>query len=339
MAADELTWAACDKVLTGIYRHTPSQLALELSRGTLAAQSVSVAGALALEAIAALVSSRARDEAALPYFGLVADRPRFARAVLRTVTELRLEYIAPHQLRQFEGAPADLAILVDAFEAELAGRDVADLAMCMRTAADMLASGRHTYCGAAVMLLCPALPAIVQCVPEVLHVAEASSVQRVQSRLFTFGGYTSVEPDDSFEMFAAASEALECVEIARRVSKLAREGVAFDRMAILLRSTERYTSVLKEAFDRARIPLWLAEGVRRPHPAARALLGLLHFATEGFPATRFVEYLSLGQAPRQRTISAGEIYAPAYWERLIFDAAVVGGVEMEAAPRRALSGA
>lgn len=359
MAADELTWAACETVLTGIYRHTPSQLALELSRAALATQGVSVAGALVLESIAALVSNRARDEAALPYFGPVADRPRFARAVLRTITELRLEYIAPHQLRQFEGAPADLAILVDAFEAELAERDVADLAMCMRTATDMLACGRHTYCGAAVMLLCPALQyraeqeliealvggaravlalsteeeeaaqlgAIVQCVPEVLHVTEASSVQRIQSRLFTFGGDTSVEPDDSFEMFAAASEALECVEIARRVSKLAREGVAFDRMAILLRSTERYTSVLKEAFDRAQIPLWLAEGLRRPHPAGRALLGLLHFANEGFPATRFVEYLSLGQAPPQRIISAGEIYAPAFWERLILDAAVVGGLE------------
>ena len=152
-----MTWAACDTVLTGIYRHTPAQLALELSRAALAAQGVSVAGALVLESIAALVSNRARDEAALPYFGPVADRPRFARVVLRTITELRLEYIAPHQLRQFEGAPADLAILVDAFEAELAERDVADLAMCMRTATDVLSFGRHTYCGAAVMLLCPAL--------------------------------------------------------------------------------------------------------------------------------------------------------------------------------------
>lgn len=72
MAADELTWAACDTVFTGIYRHTPSQLALELSLGALAGHGVSVA-----------------------------DRPRFARAVPRTITELRLEYIAAHQLRQF----------------------------------------------------------------------------------------------------------------------------------------------------------------------------------------------------------------------------------------------
>lgn len=358
IAADELTWAACQTVLGGVYRHTPAQLALEVSRASLAAQGVSAVGALALEAIAALITNRAREQAALPYFGPVADRPRFARAVLRTITELRLELIASQQLRQFGGAPAELAILLAEFEAELAERDIADLATAMRTAADVVLSGRHPYCGAAVLLLCPGLQyqaerelikalvggaravlalsteeeeaaqlgAIVQCSPEALRVAETSSVQRVQSRLFTFGSGASVEPDESLEMFAAASEALECVEIARRVSRLAAEGVPFDRMAVLLRSTERYTPVLAEACDRARIPLWLAR-VRRPHPAGRALLGLLHFANEGFPATRFVEYLSLGQAPPQRAISAGEIYAPAYWERLIVDAAVVGGVE------------
>jgi len=359
IAADELTWAACETVLGGVYRHTPSQLALEVSRACLAAQGVSTAGALALEAIAALITNRARAQAALPYFGPVADRPRFARAVLRTITELRLELIASQQLRQFGGAPAELAVLLEEFEAQLAEREIADLATAMRTAVDVVSSGKHPYCGAAVLLLCPGLQyqaerelikalvggaravlalsteeeeaaqlgAIVQCSPEALRVAETSSVQRVQSRLFTFGSGAAVAPDESLEMFAAASEALECVEIARRVSRLAAEGLPFDRMAVLLRSTERYTPVLAEACDRARIPLWLAQGARRPHPAGRALLGLLHFANEGFPATRFVEYLSLGQAPPQRAISTGEIYAPAYWERLIVDAAVVGGVE------------
>ena len=157
LAADELTWTACRQIFTGVYRHTVSQLALEIARPALAASGVYVAGTLALEAIAALVVDRARSRQALQYFAPVADRPRFARALLRTITELRLEHVASHQLRGFPGAPAGLALLMDAFEAELRAREVADLAAGMSTAVHVLASAAHPYCGAAVLLLCPGL--------------------------------------------------------------------------------------------------------------------------------------------------------------------------------------
>lgn len=378
LAADEATWAACsahavcasnwgplwagsngDNVFTGIYRHTLSQLALDMARPALAAGGAYVAGSLALEAIVALIVNRARNERTLRYFGPVADRPRFARALLATLTELRLENIEPEQLRTLEGAPADLALLMDAFEAELHARDLADLPIAMRTAADVLAAGRHPYCGAAVLLLCPGmrhhaerelikalsnqaravlsvstedeearqLAAIFHTTPEQLDLSQSSTLHRVQSRLFTFASHTPLDADDSFEMFAAPSEALECVEIARRVLNFAAEDVPFDRMAIFLRAGERYSSVLAEAFDRAQIPLWRSEGLRRPHPAGRALLALLHFANEGFPAARFLEYLSLGQSPPQRAVSPGQTYAPAYWERLINDANIIRGAD------------
>jgi ATP-dependent helicase/DNAse subunit B len=55
--------------------------------------------------------------------------------------------------------------------------------------------------------------------------------------------------DDQVVIFSAPGESRECVEIVRRVFTLAQEGIAFDRMAVLLRSPQEYRSHLEEAFD------------------------------------------------------------------------------------------
>ena len=98
-------------------------------------------------------------------------------------------------------------------------------------------------------------------------------------------------------IFSAPGESRECVEIARRVLALAREGIAFDRMAVLLRSPEQYRAHLEEAFARAGMPVHFARVRVRPDPAGRAFCVLLRCAAEGLSAQRFAEYLSLGQVP------------------------------------------
>jgi hypothetical protein len=103
--------------------------------------------------------------------------------------------------------------------------------------------------------------------------------------------------DDQVLVFSAPGEGRECVEITRRVLALAREGVAFDRMAVLLRSPEEYRDHLEEAYARAGVPVHLARGAVRPDPAGRAFCVLLRCAAEGLSAQRFAEYLSLGQVP------------------------------------------
>ena len=99
-------------------------------------------------------------------------------------------------------------------------------------------------------------------------------------------------------IFSAPGEGRECVEIARRVLALAREGVAFDRIAVLLRSPEQYRAPFEEAFGRAGIPAHFARGARSPDPAGRAFYVLLRCAAEGLSARRFAEYLSLGTSAR-----------------------------------------
>ncbi len=104
--------------------------------------------------------------------------------------------------------------------------------------------------------------------------------------------------DASVGFFSAAGEGPECVEIARRIRFAAGQGIPFDAITILLRNPEVYLPLVEDALGRAGIPVYSTEGVIRPNPAGRAFLALLDCAAEGLSATRFAEYLSLGQVPR-----------------------------------------
>ncbi len=173
------------------------------------------------------------------------------------------------------------------------------------------------------------------------------------------------EPDGSLQFFSAPGEGREAIEIARRILIEARAGVRFDEMAILVRAPQHYQGLLEHALARARIPAWFDRGTRRPHPAGRAFLALIACAAEGLSARRFAEYLSLGQLPApgsadDRWQAAGDetltperddagrdldeelawneqpgddraarvigtLRAPRRWERLLVEAAVIGG--------------
>ena len=184
----------------------------------------------------------------------------------------------------------------------------------------------------------------------------------------------------SVDLFSAAGEGQECVEIARRIRRAAAGGLAFDRIAILVRQPTAYLPLVEDALGRAGIPAYVTRGSLRPNPAGRAFLALLACAGERLSASRFAEYLSLGQTPKpaadgappkvedvpwvepageqlvlksaeppeaaptstrsprlpasirrkpddsqEDAAPAGALRAPAQWERLLVDAAVVGG--------------
>jgi len=186
----------------------------------------------------------------------------------------------------------------------------------------------------------------------------AQTLDRIRESLFAEIVAADGEPDASLDYFSAAGESLECVEIARRITTLAATGTPFDHIAILLRSPERYQALVEEALRRAAIPAYFSRGVARPDPAGRAFLALLACAGEGYSATRFAEYLSLAQTPApDRPPSTEPILpppddemlahfsgaaslpaapdtelaehespnTPLAWEKLLVDAAVIGG--------------
>src|SRR5205814_5025662 len=67
--------------------------------------------------------------------------------------------------------------------------------------------------------------------------------------------------------------------------------------AIRLRHPDAYLPLVEDALRRAGVPGYFTHGTIRPDPSGRAFLALLDCATEGLSASKFAEYLSLGQVP------------------------------------------
>ena len=124
-----------------------------------------------------------------------------------------------------------------------------------------------------------------------------TSLSSLKRHLFEDSSAAKTELDESVKLTSWPGEARECVEIARSIQHEAASGIAFDRIAVFLRSPVEYGSHLEEAFRRAAIPAYFARGTSRPDAAGRALMALLACKSEGLSARRFAEYLSLAQVP------------------------------------------
>lgn len=371
--------------ILGLHRVTLIQFAADLARPAMAERGLAPLSTLGLEALAARVVYAARGEKELEYFEPVAMLPGFARALSRTLGELRLAGVDPGGLASTGAPGADLAGLLARYQAELKKRALADLALVLELgtqAADRdkhrwlelpllvldvaLDSAAHRRFFAGIAARAPALLAAAGAGEEVLEeilgmraedldqAPPSSSLEHLRTYLFSVAPPRSQDQDAGLEMFSAPGEGLEAVEIARRIVRIARDGMAFDQVAILLRNVDRYQPAIEEALRRARIPAYFSRGTVRPDAGGRAFLALLACASEKCSASRFAEYLSLGQVPPAGLQSAADWVpaedelltapdakpealptievdealvprAPSGWEKLLVDAAVIGG--------------
>ena len=313
----------------GVTRLSLTQLAARTAVVALAAEGKAPTSGLGAEAVAARAVFTALRDESLRYFAPVADSPGFPRALARTLQELRLAGITASALITPGAARADLADLLTRFDAAFGEVAAADRAELLHTAARLL---RGAPVPGAVLLLDTAVhdaaeaALIASLTAGAAHVlatvprgdrpstarlaALGADVERGEEtgdgdlpslRRYLFE--TELEPpqrtsDGSLELFSAPGEGRECVEIARRILKEARRGVRVDEMAIFVRSPHSYFGLLEHALRRAGVPGWFDRGTRRPHPAGRAFLALLACAAEHLSASRFAEYLSLGQVPQ-----------------------------------------
>ena len=397
--------------VVGVHRMTLVQLAADLARPVMADLDLAPLSSLGLEALAARIVYAARAEKELDYFHPVAALPGFARALARTLSDLRLAGVEPSELAGPAGG--DLARLLERYEAELEERSLADLARIFNLATQAARAGAHRLIGLPLLMLDAPLDSRAhrtcfaaiaarastvlaavsfgeELLQEILGVeAEdldtappTSTLEHLRKYLFSsWGGPPGPQPaprpaseeptrasaadqgvrPTGLDVFSAPGEGLEAVEIARRIVRLAREGTAFDRVAILLRSSERYQPMIEDALRRAKIPAYFSRGTARPDPGGRAFLALLACAAERCSASRFAEYLSLGQVPPEgfqpavdwvgaddEVLPAADTpmpavdvdesqvpRAPSGWEKLLVDAAVIGGRDRW---RRRLSG-
>jgi ATP-dependent helicase/nuclease subunit B len=400
-AANELAARAFASGCQGVHAFTLTQLAAHLAAQPMGRLALAPISRLGIEALAARIVHAAATAKQLPYFAPVAQTPGFARALAKTITELRLQNVTP---------PGDLAHLLTLYEREIEQRAVADLPLLLRLATEEVKAGAeamqadHRFTRLPLILLGLAiesaahqrlLATLVQRSPDVLATATSDddaiqslerilgvtaenidttpptrTLDRVRTWLFS-SDPPPAAPADPALLFSAPGESFECVEIARRIRALAAQGTPFDRIAILLRNVDPYQPLVEEALRRAGIGHYFSRGAARPDPAGRAFLALLACASESCSASRFAEYLSLGQtpplhpdgspesrplqwspaddeilatfqAPQDRPAPIPEPQPPAPldvpigWEKLLVDAAVIGGRERWARRLRGL---
>ena len=394
-AANELALSAFPEGCQGVHTLTLSQLAAQFAAHPMGRRSLAPISRLGTEALTARIVHAAHTTGQLTYFAPVALTPGFARAAAKTIAELRLNHVTSSDLTPAGAPGADLARLLTLYEAELANRSLADLPLLLQFATEEANRAGHRLLGLPLLLLdtpldslchqqflsavavrSPAvlaalisgenpalhsLESILETTAEALDRAASTTLDRVRTWLFSPEQPPSA-PSDPDLLFSAPGESLECVEIARRIRALAQQGTPFDRIAILLRNVEQYQPLLEDALRRAAIPAYFSRGSVRPEPSGRAFLALLACAAEGCSASRFAEYLSLGQVPPLDETGApkkqdplwvppdDEILAsfsapppgaepaeaaeeesepvlsiPIGWEKLLVDAAVIGG--------------
>jgi len=332
-AADDLVHsvAAQSGALFGLHRMTPIGLAAQLATQLMAARGLAPVSQLGVQALCARCAHDVSAGEGLRYFGPVAATPGFARALGRTLLELRLYDVPIESLRELGPPGEDLARLLTAFNAELSLRSLADWATLYELAnvSDSALAGlplllldtppRSTAEARFLQKLVNAAPsvmatvmtqddvagleAMLDCRAEDLDPQQAArALDRVRRDLFLSEVLTPCDSDDSIGFFSAAGEGRECIEIARQIRRHALTGLPFDQMAILLRNPTRYQPQLEEALRRAGVPGFFSGGTVRPDIAGRAFLALLECGLEGLSASGFAEYLSLGQVAREAPV-------------------------------------
>jgi len=317
----------------GLHRFSLTQLAARLAAPILAADRRTPATNLGSEAVAARAAFESVRNHALTYFGPVAGTPGFPRALARTLQELRLAHVSSADLAALPLGGADLSALLDQFEREFDSASATDRATLFASATSVVADRRPTTSVLGIPLvlldvpldsaaefdfvraLIGAAPSTVVTVPfgdlqaldrlasiglapEVLEQKGETDLVALRRYLFASRRPPERTPKGDVRLFSAPGEGRECVEIARRILEEARAGVAFDEVAVFVRSPQRYASLLEHAFKRAGIPAWFDRGTSRPHPAGRAFVAILACACEKLSARRFAEYLSLAQVPQ-----------------------------------------
>lgn len=384
---------ALRRPLFGWRRTTLFRCALELARPRLLGRGLTSAVGLSLEALWARVTWELGESELLHRLAPLDGKPGLSRALARTVGELRLLEVAPSSvepalgeaMRRFDEALASARLADKAMVYALAREAVSSLPPAPLLLLDVaVAHGLEARFVEALVAHAPRTVAVAPSddettlevlraplgAPRVLEAVGSTPLTELQRNLFMAASKPSA-PHALEDFFSAPGEARECVEIARRVVALAKEGVRADDIAVLLRSPAAYRAPLEDAFRRAGVKAWFSSGLPHPDTAGRAFLSLLRCAEEGLSARRFGEYLSLSQVPPLDATGApppararpyarpegqdtllppspfappgppppeevtdveapsvlGQLRAPRRWEKLIVEAAVIGGTD------------
>ena len=124
----------------------------------------------------------------------------------------------------------------------------------------------------------------------------------------------------------APGEASEVRSIARLLLNAARQGTAFDEMAVAIPQAEVYAPIIVDLFARARIPFKL-------HPSLPLATGriarsfLLLLGSRGFDRGALLEFLTFAPVPLQEKTGDPDCPHPSAFDRITRELKVVSGVD------------
>ena len=282
----------------------------------------------------------------LRYFAKISRTLGFVNCLAKTLDELRLHGYGSSDLQPLGAAGEELALLLDGYEDALDREAVSDGARLLQLAASLLREGRVTFPWQRILLVDlpvvrPRELALLAALHEgtgelraVVPTADLPTVRALASLLddphnlpsadhgpdlnllhntiFSASEGTT-ESDGGLDFFSAPTVESECLEIARRIYALCRQGMVVEDLAIAMRQRGPYVALLQESLARAGLRSYSAAGIARANPALRALLFLLRCRDEDYSASRFVEYLGVAREPERLSQGLGP------WEKLIHD--------------------
>jgi CRISPR/Cas system-associated exonuclease Cas4 (RecB family) len=158
-AADDLARSiAIERGATiGLHRFSLTQLAARLAAPILASQELAPSPYLATEAVAARAAFDARRDEVLDYFEPVAGMPGFARALARTLQEIRLAFVDGDRLGSLPLGGPDLSELLTRFDQQFAAASATDRATLFDTATRALQAGGRQKDGRLLLAAAPLL--------------------------------------------------------------------------------------------------------------------------------------------------------------------------------------
>jgi len=153
----------------------------------------------------------------------------------------------------------------------------------------------------------------------------AGTLAAMGERLFAEGDVAPLpDPGGSVEIIQATGRRMEVHQVAARVKRLIRDGVAPNRIAIIARDLDAYGGVLLDVLGEAGVPLRLRG--KRPvgsRPPVQAVLDVLRVPAEGFRASDVLRLVKSNYF--DRSALGGAELDPDEIERVAFEANIIGG--------------
>ncbi len=157
----------------------------------------------------------------------------------------------------------------------------------------------------------------------------AAAIQHLCDHLFS-GGQSADSPGDRITIISAPGELREVRETIRDVvTRARRNGIPFHEVGILLRNSEPYADIFREAFDSLGFKPYMPGGTPvSATRSGRSLLLMLDILRHDFARRTVMEFITFARLRNTDTPHRKETRSPvSLWDTISMEAGVVGGTD------------